>query len=307
MISFRCWLALLVLFGIGCGSAEHGSDSNGTSGATTGGAATGGAAVVGGTSAGGSASTGGDTSSSGGNAQLGGTPTIKDGGCEPVEDAESFPTVTLPHDECLGQPDVVLPPSGGGCVIWTGLGYLHVTSDSRGIIVSLLNQDGVLLHEDILDTQSVDSLKTRFSRNGDRVLLVVDLGIEETWAIAVLDLQGTPLSPLYRLAGEDYPQRFDFAITSSADGWLVAFGYNNPSGSRGILFSKVSRDALLGRQYLLGIQGYVNLDGFTAAENGEVLLDGQYDSGGVFSTSYKLIVRVDLELDDVSCLDLQLE
>lgn len=137
---------------------------------------------------------------------------------------------------------------------------------------------------------------------------MLDLGPEAVAAVAVVDLQGSPLSELSLLAGEDYPQRFNFAVAPSGDGWLVAFGYNHPStGSRGILVSKVSQGAGVGKQLDIKVGGYVSLNGFAAGEDGDVILDGDYDSGGQFSTSYEIVLHLDRELETASCAEAQVD
>jgi hypothetical protein len=236
-----------------------------------------------------------------GSEALGGTPPMSRSVCE-GDDPQLLPEGMRPHDECEGQPDTAPPTSPGDCVFWTGQGYLTAFSDSRGIVVASLGEDGVLLSEEVLATQFVGSVharfsNARFSKNGDRVLIVL-----LPQGFAVLDLRGVPLTPLIPLAGEDYPPVFNFAVTASEDDWLVAFGYHNTAtGLRGILLSRVSGDGVVLKQHDLEVWGYVDLDWFVPSGDGRAVLRGSYETGGQFGAVYSFVVVVDHELEAVSC------
>lgn len=211
------------------------------------------------------------------------------------EDIDDLPDVMIAHDECKGQPDVAPPTSPGDCVFWTGQGYLTAVSDSRGVAVASLDEDGVILNEEVLPTQSVGVSGARFSRNGDRVLIVLTRGV------AVLDLRGVPLTQLKPLAGEGYSPIDNLAVTPSEDQWLVAFGYDSSFGDRGILLSRVSGDGVVLKQHDIEVWGYVTLHAFVPSGDGGALLRGVWDTGGQFGTLHSFVVVVDHELEAVSC------
>lgn len=280
------------------GAAPDGGTSPGSGGMGTGGGSTtdvtGGASAVGGTSA------------AGGSEGSGGAPTTIEQDCELVDDPELLPQVTLPPDECAGQPEVTPPESPGGCLLWTGSGYLAAFSDARGVVVAALSADGDTLSETILSTEPTDYRPIRLSKNGDEVLVVLDLGPTDVATVAILDLQGSPLTELNLLAGENYPQRFNFAATASGDGWLVAFGYNSPStGARGVLVSEVSKTAHVSKQLDIEVHGYTHLNGFASGEDGTVLLEGTYDTGGQGGNGYEATFFLDRDLEAASCVAVQ--
>ena len=282
-------LALFVCGGWGCGGiAEDGSRPSCVDSTSAGETSKGGAASADKTSA-------DETSADGGSEALGGTSAVSESVCV-GDDPQSLPEGMRPHDDCDGQPDAAPPTSPGDCVFWTGHGYLTAFSDSRGIVVASLDEDGVLLSEEVLSTQSVEGVDARFSKNGDRVLIVLFQGF------AVLDVRGVPLTPLIPLAGDDYPPVFNFAVTASEDEWLVAFGYHNQAtGHRGILLSRVSGDGVVLKQHDLEVWGYVVLDWFVPSSDGRAVLRGSYETGGQFGAVYSFVVVVDHELEAVSC------
>jgi hypothetical protein len=303
----RCgWISVLALlcWGCGCSSAEVPAGVVGVDGSDMigGGSSTGGASAVGGTSG-----SGGGTSGSGGGTSGSGSGISGSGGGMGASGGGSVSTLQCPMVDGvpaygpIGEPqlsaDGVVPDDGcaGDCTNWTGEGYLTAFPDERGVVVALLDEAGAVLGENVVSAETVDRFNTNFSSNGESVLVVMRSPSFSAPALYVLvDPKGVPLGAAQPLTVEEPGPTFGAALIATDSGWLVALGYSDPQGSRGVLLADVAVDGSLRHQAFVPVGGYVyQLGGFVPSAYGGHLLVGQFDSGGQYGGNYNLLFLID--------------
>ena len=192
-----------------------------------------------------------------------------------LEATAGAPTIK-PEAPCL---------SGKPTLLWTGEGYLASFVDERGLMVALLDEGGVIVRETAVLEDPSAAMVTRFSKNGDRVLLVAAYGTNEGQAkYGVFDSSGHLLGDLKAL-GEAESTPTQVAIATSGDGWLVATDYFIP-GSFGSLLSAISRDGVLSREER-ALGGHPLIFALGPSAYGGFLYVGAYDSGGAYSGTYE--------------------
>jgi hypothetical protein len=174
-------------------------------------------------------------------------------------------------------------------VLWTGEGYLTSYSDSRGLVVALLDERGAVVREEILGEKS-ERVRARFAKNGDRVLFV--FAGNEAW-YAVFDLRGTLLGEVQPL-GEENSRPLGLEIAPSQDGWWVVISVASDTVARGVRLTKIFQGGLCSpEQELFGGGGYFRFDVFTPSAYGGYLLIGWLDTGGQYGVQRKMIARID--------------
>jgi len=179
-------------------------------------------------------------------------------------------TLVAPNAPCKKAPSIV----------WTGEGYLTGFTDSRGLVGALLDEQGTMLREEILSAAVAGPVLARFSKNGDRVLVVFSEQNSSRGSYRVLDLRGIPSGDVQPVLEIDDARTTLFAIAPSGDGWLVASDTRVTNVS-GVLLTEISRDGLVGQQSRRS-GGYPMFLGLgPSAYNGFVLV-GQTYSGGQY-------------------------
>lgn len=196
-----------------------------------------------------------------------------------------------------GAPTPVAPDAPCGAyapsIVWTGEGYLTSFTDSRGLVVASLDEQGTLVGEEVLSEQIFESPLTRFSKNGDRVLFVFNQGSVGSGGrgfYGVLDLQGTPLGEVQPIGKEDSNLRY-VAIAPSGDGWLVASD-SWVTNENGTLLTTIAGDGAALRADR-SFSGHVMFLGLTPSAYGGSLLIAQVDTGGQFGVLEKQIALID--------------
>jgi hypothetical protein len=164
-------------------------------------------------------------------------------------------------------------------IVWTGAGYLTAFTDSRGLGVAWLDEQGAVVGEQILVAGGDEPAIARFSKNGDRVLVVFDQGNAGPGLYSVLDLHGTPLGKVEPLLDTDSSITY-LAIAPRGDGWLVASD-SWRTNVNGVLLTEISRDGLVGRQNRRS-GGYPMFLGLTPSAYDGFLLVSQTYSGGQY-------------------------
>jgi hypothetical protein len=176
--------------------------------------------------------------------------------------------------------------------LWMGEGYLSAFADSRGLVVALLDAEGVVVSEQTLPNQTGDSVKARFSRNGDRALLVFRLAQQDRPYYGVFDARGTLLGEL-RPIGKEQSNPIDFSVAVDGDGWTVVVSVASPSVPAGTELTGISRDGLVRLEQAGPAGGYATIRGFAKSAYGGFLLVTIRYSGGQFGTEYKHIALID--------------
>jgi hypothetical protein len=200
-----------------------------------------------------------------------------------------------------GDLDVVQGPkligSGAPCellvqsVLWTGAGYLTAFLDTRGLVVALLDEEGAVMGEAIVSEPSEERVtKLRFSRNGDRILLVF-IADNRSWC-GVLDLHGTLLGQVQPM-GEENANPSDFAIATSGDGWRVVTSVASAYVERGVRLTAISRDGVVSPEQRTFGGGYYLFYGFAPSAQGGSLLVAMLYTGGQFGEERKLVALID--------------
>jgi len=162
-------------------------------------------------------------------------------------------------------------------IVWTGEGYLTAFTDSRGLVVALLDEQGAVVGETLLSADLDEPVLVRFSKNGDRVLVVFGESNPHGGLYRVLDLRGAPSGDVQPLVKTDSWMR-QFAIAPSGDGWLVASDSSN-TNVNGVLLTELSRDGVVERQ-IRRSGGYpMFLALAPSAYNGFVLVSQTYSGG----------------------------
>jgi len=179
--------------------------------------------------------------------------------------------LVAPNAPCKNTPST---PS----IVWTGAGYLTAFTDARGLVVASLDETGALIGEQILSAGVAEAVLTRFSKNGDRVLVVFNEEQSGPGLYRVLDLHGTPLGAVQPVLTDHHLTHL--AIAPSGDGWLLASDswITNVSG---VLLTEISRDGLVGRQNRRN-GGYPMFLGLTPSAYDGFLLVSQTYSGGQY-------------------------
>jgi hypothetical protein len=194
--------------------------------------------------------------------------------------AESSSPRPAPEAPC----DYALPG-----VLWTGEVYLVSFTDARGFVVVCLDEQGAVLGEEVLDPRVSQPIRSRFSKNGDRVLLVFEEGQVGGTLYTVFDGRGTRLTELQAF-GTEYSSVNDIAIAPSDDGWLVAT--DSWGDAHGVVLRVVSGDGMLTREEWLFGRYVVLLDLAPSAYGGGVLI-AQWDNGGQFGGTEAQIALID--------------
>lgn len=198
-------------------------------------------------------------------------------------------------NDAVGAPatdDVVAPgpPCGGTArrMLWTGERYLTSFTDSRGLVVALLDEAGVVLGEEIIATGSGLGKVSHLSKSGDRVLVVFTQQAQISYG--VLDGQGTLLGDV-QVIGEDDIGLGGVAIAGGSDGWqLVSPGL---AGMRGVQLTAIPHDGLGWREQLLFPNHDFSPAGFSPSASGGFLLVGGLIEAVQFAHSFNLMLRVD--------------
>ena len=164
-------------------------------------------------------------------------------------------------------------------IIWTGTIYLTAFTDSRGLVVASLDEQGALVGEKIISEGAEEPLLTRFSKNGDRVLFVFSKNRKRAW-YGVLDLQGTPLGAVQQFGEEETSYVSSLALVPAGDGWWVATD-GSVTNQIGAQLTGISRDGLVWREQRV-LDGHPRFGGFTPSAYGGSLLVATVESGGQF-------------------------
>lgn len=139
-------------------------------------------------------------------------------------------------------------PAGAWCsepaVVWTGERFLTSFVDVRGLVVTSLDEQGVLMGEQTISAQADRSIVARFSQNGDRILLAFDGQTGGPSSSVVLDRAGVPLGDV-RPFSPEASDATQFAVAPSGKGWLVASN-GGTEDQTGLIVSMISREGVVG-------------------------------------------------------------
>lgn len=188
--------------------------------------------------------------------------------------------------------DIIAPgvPCGATAhpILWTGEGYLTSFADSRGVVVALLDEGGVVLGEEIVAVGNPVIHGPHLSKSGDRVLVVFTGGVQALYG--VLDGQGTLLGDVQVIDAE-VSALGGFAIVAGSDGWQMV----SPAltGERGVQLTAISREGVVGREQLLFSEHDFTPTGFTPSASGGFLLVGGLIEAVQHAHTLGLMLRVD--------------
>jgi len=174
-------------------------------------------------------------------------------------------------------------------VVWTGQRYLTSFTDTRGLVLASLDEQGTLIEEKVLSAEVHEPVWARFSKNGDRVLLVFRQSPMTPLRFSVLDLQGTPFAELQPF-GPVLEGPSEFVISPSRDGWWVVNDSANAERNTGLL-TAISRDGLVVPK--IRDFGYLKLGALKASPYGGSLLVASRSEGGQYAHSFALTVLID--------------
>lgn len=174
-------------------------------------------------------------------------------------------------------------------VLWTGEVYLVSFTDERGFVVACLDEQGAVVGEEVLHPRVGEATPSRFSKNGDRVLLVFEDKDVGGPVFVVFDSHGMRLTDLQAFGTESSGVQ-DIAIAPSDDGWLVAT--DNWGGDYGVVLRVTSRDGTVAREEPL-FGRYVFLLDVAPSVYGGALLIAHWDSGGQFGGTVTRLAKLD--------------
>ena len=182
-------------------------------------------------------------------------------------------------------------------VFSTEAGLLTALSDDRGVHLALFDEAGTVLHEVPVSAAPVQGVTAHFSRNGDRILVVMPLDSSSFW-YGVVDLQGNLLDEAGTFTDERLDGRTGLDITTQREGWVVAASYDT-SQAAGFLVTGISQAGRLWKEQDLDVGRHPYLNGITESAYGGVLLVGWWDTGGQFSGTYAVTILIDDNLETV--------
>lgn len=185
----------------------------------------------------------------------------------------------------------VAPESCALPVVWTGKNFMSAAVDSRGLTLSIVDEQGSDLVQRVIDDTIVSAWRVRLSANGDRVLVAYYDDSAHEFRYALVDREGALVTGA-QLVNEYSAHPLTFSIVTSGSGWTITSGYASHSHG-GVQVTQISRGGANLQQVQASPGGYLYEVHAAPSAYGGVLVTGARDTGGQFGSTYWLTALVD--------------